>query len=184
MINDDLLGGYLIWRGRKVFFDGRLQVYPENVYLDWQRLLDDPASFPDVARRWKAGAVILHHPSPGRLELARVIANTAGWRIAYLDGAGIVLVAAGGDAAAAPEGALAAVEGFSAPGLAGRVERIASLLRRHDERSDLHYQRGRAIHYLWGAQAYGFAREDFRRALLLDPANRDADAGLRATASP
>src|SRR5262249_57833676 len=65
VFNDDVLGGYLLWRAypaRRVFFDGRLQVYPKAVYDDYQDVLDDPSRFADVANRWGVTAVLLHHP--------------------------------------------------------------------------------------------------------------------------
>ncbi len=98
VFNDDGQGGFLLWRAfppRQVFVDGRLQVYPPAIWADYQRVLDDPSSFPEVAARWKIGAVLLHHPSPGRLELATAIARMPGWRVAYLDGGGVVLLADG-----------------------------------------------------------------------------------------
>ncbi|MGH7894843.1 MAG: hypothetical protein ACREQL_09250, partial [Candidatus Binatia bacterium] len=152
LFNDDVLGGYLIWRGRPVFFDGRLQVYPDDVYLDWQHALDDPRTFDAVARRRGISAVILYHPALGRLELARAIANLPGWRIAYLDGGAIVLLA-DGEAPGTPAGATGPVEAFATPGIAGALERVAAPLRTHHEQATTYYQRGRAIHYLFGPQA-------------------------------
>src|SRR4030095_6420684 len=48
VFNDDTLGGYLLWRAfppRRVFFDGRLQVYPESVHREYQHAPDDPSAF-------------------------------------------------------------------------------------------------------------------------------------------
>ncbi len=181
VLNDDEVGGYLIWRGRPVFLDGRLQVYPEDVYLDWQHVLDDPRNFAGVAARRGIGAVVLHHPSPGRLEIAQAVANTPGWRIAFLDGAAIVLLRDGGPIGT-PVGATGPMEGAATPGLAGTVERGAAWLRLRDvERATMHYQRGRAIVFLWGPQAFGFAHQDFRTALALDPGIADAATGFRMT---
>src|SRR5262249_47338027 len=86
--NDDVLGGYLIWRRqppRPVFIDGRLQVYPGEVYRDYEAALEDPRTFAGLAARYGVTAAILSHPAPGRLELATTIARLPGWRIAYLD---------------------------------------------------------------------------------------------------
>jgi hypothetical protein len=182
LLNDDLLGGYLIWRGEKVFFDGRIQFYPESVYLDWQRVLDDPATFPDVAARWRISAVLLHHPSPGRLELAGAIARVPGWRLAYLDGGGAVLLADGGGTQP-PEGATGPVEAFATPGIAAVVEAVVAPVRRQTELSSTYYQRGRALHYLFGPPAFPLARADFEAALRLVPDDPSAIRGLQATAS-
>lgn len=183
VFNDDILGGYLIWRGHPVFFDGRLQVYPESVYDDYQSTLDDPQHFAAVAARWNITAAILHHSSPGRLELTRAIANLPGWRIAYLDGGAVVLLGDGappGD----PAGIRDPIDAFGAPGAAAVVERIAAPVRAYSETATGLYERGRAILYLWGARAAPFAREDFRAALALEPWNADAQTGMQATATP
>lgn len=183
VLNDDVLGGYFIWRGHPVFFDGRLQLYPEAIYLDWQRMLDDPRTFAEVAARWGFTAAVLHHPSPGRLELARAIAAVPGWRVAYLDGGGIVLVA-DGQAPGTPAGIDDEGVAFVTPGIAGLVEPVAAALRGPREQAMALYQRGRAIHYLYGPPAFDRARRDFRATLALEPDNAEAMTGLRATTGP
>jgi hypothetical protein len=177
LLNDDILGGHLIWHDRKVFFDGRLQVYPDRVYQDWQRVLDAPAQFSDVAARWEISAVILHHPSPGRLELARHVAATPGWGIRYLDGAAVVLVS-GPPMPPPPAGSREPIVAFETPGLAGTVERLAAPLRRPHELATAYYQRARALLFLQGRLGAAAAREDLVTSLALEPNNDDARAGL------
>src|SRR5262249_62193045 len=107
VLNDDGQGGLILWRAfppRQVFVDGRLQVSPPATWADYQLVLDDPGSFAEVAARWNVTAALLHHPSPGRLELATAIARLPGWRVAYLDGGGVVLLA-DGKPAGSPAGA-------------------------------------------------------------------------------
>ena len=161
LFNDDGYGGYLLWRGRPVFIDGRLQVYPAAVYAQYQGVLDDPASFPALAARWDIGAAILFHPAPGRLELARAIARLPGWGVAYLDAGAVVLVS--GHDGGSPLG-------LRAPPAAGTT-RDEVLLR---------YQRGRAALYLLGRDGAAAAADDFREALRLSPAFDDARVGLEA----
>src|SRR5581483_3272513 len=90
IMNDDMLGGLLLWRhpGVPVFIDGRMQVYPSAVFGAYEASLADPSTFPALAARWGVTAVVLYHPAPGRLELARRIARLPGWRLAYLDAGG------------------------------------------------------------------------------------------------
>jgi hypothetical protein len=185
VLNDDLQGGLLLWNGypqRRVFIDGRVQVYPPEVNRDWQRVLDDPRTFPEVAARWQIGAVLLHHPSPGRLELAAAIARMPGWRVAYLDGGGIVLLA-DGKPPAEPEGIAGPTPAAATSGMSDVVEMLVSPLRPATEQAMAFYQRGRAIHFLFGPPGYPAARADFDAALRLVPDYAAARKGLAATGS-
>ena len=185
VFNDDLLGGLLLWNGyprRRVFIDGRVQVYPPEVNGDWQRVLDDPRNFAEVAARWQIGAVLLHHPSPGRLELAAAVARTPGWRVAYLDGGGVVLLA-DGVAPAAPEGMSGPTPAASTPGVSSLVEMLVSPFRPAAEQATAYYQRGRAIHFLFGPPGFRAAHADFQAALRLVPDFEPARIGAAATAS-
>jgi hypothetical protein len=186
VFNDDLLGGLLLWNGypkRRVFIDGRVQVYPPEVNQDWQRVLDDPTTFAEVAARWQIGAVVLHHPSPGRLEMAAAIAHTPGWRVAYLDGGGIVLLA-DGQRPHAPEGMDEPSPAASTPGISDWVETLVDPLRPATDQATAYYHRGRALDFLNGMPGFRAARADFERALRLDPDFAPARAGLVATALP
>ena len=179
--NDDALGGFLLWRAhppRQVFFDGRLQVYPPAVHADYQRVLDDPRRFPEVAARWGVTAAILHHPSPGRLELAAAIARLPGWRVAYLDGGGVVLLA-DGKPAGTPAGAIGPAPAIATTGCATVLERTVAPWRPADEAATTHYQRGRALLKLYGRNAAAAALADFDAALRLRPGYAPAAQGRR-----
>jgi hypothetical protein len=181
VLNDDGLGGYLLWRAhpaRQVFIDGRLQVYPEAIYRDYQRVLDDPAAFAEVAARWGVTAVLLHHPSPGRLELAAAIARLPGWRVAYLDGGAVVLLS-DGRVAGQPAGAMGPTPAIATSGLATLVERAVVPLRPPIEEALTRYQRGRAILTLFGPGAAAAALADFDAALRLRPDLANAAEGRR-----
>jgi hypothetical protein len=183
VFNDDLLGGLLMWRTqppRPVFFDGRLQVYPESIVREFQSVLDDPNVFPELARRWGIGALLLHHPSPGRLEVAMAVARAPGWRVAHLDAGGVVLLADGA-APAPPPAPGSPAPAAATPGVAGDVERLLAAVRRPFEDAIAHYQRGRATLSLYGRSGTASAAADFRAALRLWPDFEAAAVGLQAT---
>jgi hypothetical protein len=185
VFNDDLQGGLLLWNAypqRRVFIDGRVQVYPDEVQREWQRVLDDPRTFAAVAERWKITAVLLHHPSPGRLEMAGAIARMPGWRVGYLDAGGVVLLA-DGERPGTPEGMSGPAPAASTPGIAGALERFVAPIRKPYEEATVHYQRGRAIHFLFGPPGFAAARADFEAALRLVPEHEPARIGLAATAT-
>lgn len=185
VFNDDALGGFVSWRAypaRQVFVDGRLQVYSEAIYADYQRVLDDPASFPEVAARWGIGAVLLHHPAPGRLEVAAAIARLPGWRVAYLDGAAVVLLA-DGRLPAPPAGAVGPTQSIATSGVATQLERLVAPWRTPAEDATTRYQRGRAILTLYGRNGASAALADFDEALRLQPDMAEAAEGRRAARS-
>ena len=168
LFNDDVLGGYLLWRDyprRRVFIDGRFQVYPGAVYAEYQKVLEEPRAFAPLAARYGLDAAILYHPGAGRLELARAIASIPGWRIAYLDGGAIVLLA-DHRASELPAGVIG-------PPLARPAARTEEAL--------AYYQRGRALLFLFGRQTSPLARADFEAALRVLPGLHEARVGLGMT---
>jgi hypothetical protein len=178
IFNDDGLGGYLLWQTyprRRVFIDGRLQVYPPSVYAEYQAVLDDPSRFPALAARYGITAAILYHPAPGRLELARAIATVPGWRVGYVDGAAVVLLHEAGRAVSSPR------TGPIDQHAPGRLDRALAFFRPPVERAIAHYQRGRALLYLLGRAGIPGARADFETALRLWPRLEEAAIGLAAT---
>jgi hypothetical protein len=178
IFNDDGLGGYLLWRTfprRRVFIDGRLQVYPASVYSEYQEVLDDPRRFAPLAARYGITAAILYHPAPGRLELARAIASVPGWRIVYLDGGAVILRNEGRSPAGMPH------LGAADQQVASVIDRLLAALRPPIEAAIAHYQRGRAILYLLGGEGVATARADFQSALRLWPTLQEAAVGLAAT---
>ena len=185
VFNDGSLGGLLMWDSRPrrpVFFDGRLQVYPPGIYRQWQAVLDDPRHFPPLAAHWGIEAVVLHHPSRGRLELAGAVARLPGWHVAYLDAGGVVLLPGQGDGL--PDGVTGVAVAAHTPGFAGRVDRALDRIRPDFEQATAFYERGRAIHFLLGPPGYALARSDFQAALRLRPDHDAARIGLRATTLP
>jgi hypothetical protein len=185
VLNDDGLGGYLLWRAfppRQVFIDGRLQVYPEAIYRDYQSTLDDPAAFAEVAARWGITAVLLAHPSPGRLELAATIARLPGWRVAYLDGGAVVLLS-DGRPPSQPVGVVGPTPAVETHGLGTLLERLVSPWRQATEEATARYQRGRAILTLFGRGGAAAALADFDAALRIQPDAADALEGRQRARS-
>ena len=168
VFNDDLLGGYLLWRSyprRRVFIDGRFQVYPARVYAEYQAALDDPRQLAGLAARYGFTAAIVYHPGPGRLELAQALARTPGWRVAYVDGGAVVLLA----------------DGKVAEPLAGLAGAVVDPPATGFQEAVAHYQRGRALVFLFGKPAFPLARADFEAALRIWPDFDEARLGLRMT---
>src|SRR5215475_13376692 len=154
------------WSSDVCSSDLRLQVYPEAVYREYQSVLDDPAAFAGLAERWGINAVLLHHPSPGRLELARAIARLPGWRVAYLDGGAVVLLS-DGRLAGQPAGTLGPAPAIATSGLATLLEQAVAPVRPPAEEATARYQRGRAILFLFGRGGAPAALADFEAALHL-----------------
>ena len=168
VFNDDLLGGYLLWRSyprRHVFIDGRFQVYPARVYAEYQAVLDDPRQLAGLAARYGFTAAIVYHPGPGRLELAQALARTPGWRVAYVDGGAVVLLA----------------DGKVAEPLAGLAGAVVDPPATGFQEAVAHYQRARALVFLFGRPAFPLARADFEAALRIWPDFDEARLGLRMT---
>jgi hypothetical protein len=158
LLNDDALGGYLLWRDyprRRVFIDSRFLVYPARVYEEFLALWD-ARYFPLLAARYGINGVILGLGAPRRVETAAAIATLPGWRIAYLDAGAIVLLADGGPRTM-PAGVTDSV--FD-PRASSRGRWLSGV-----EEALAHYQRGRAVFYLLGEEGRSLARADFESAL-------------------
>jgi hypothetical protein len=185
LFNDDLFGGYLLWRRQPpqpVFIDGRMQVYPAAVFTDYARAVADPSTFPDLAARYGITAAMLNHSAPGRLELAAAISRLPGWRVAYLDGGAIVLLA-DGKPPGPPEGLKTPPPAVRVAGLAAWLERLIAPLRFPTEDALAYYERGRAVLFLYGTPGEPVARADFEAALRLWPDFEPARIALGTIAS-
>ncbi|HEU4403423.1 MAG TPA: tetratricopeptide repeat protein, partial [Candidatus Polarisedimenticolia bacterium] len=101
-INDLTMGGFLAWRWsprRRVFIDGRLELYGEDLFATYLRLQGDPRLFEEAARRYGADVVVWsHRHSPEAAPLLRFLAGGHGWRLVYVDLAAAVFVREAGGA--------------------------------------------------------------------------------------
>lgn len=87
-------GGYLIWRAypeRRVFIDGRLEVYDEETYRSYLRALEEPQWFEELAARhgirnvlWNHAQASIAHP------LLNHLAHSNAWNPVYIDSASIL----------------------------------------------------------------------------------------------
>ena len=96
MFNDIRYGGYLIWRfypQKKVFIDTRLVIRSPQFFAEYLMLCDDPALFPQVARKFNVTQVIL--PSaifPLYFKLIKWLYQFDEWHLQYTDGTSVLFV--------------------------------------------------------------------------------------------
>jgi hypothetical protein len=81
------MGGYLAWQRPRdaVFVDGRLEAFPEEIFRDYFRVMDDPAAWPAVTRRWNLDYALLYHGWSNRLPLVGYLTKGNGWTMVYYD---------------------------------------------------------------------------------------------------
>ncbi len=89
------LGGYFLWRfypERKVFMDGRLEVYGGTFFRELFELFNDPGLWPEWVKRYKINFCILDHAVAKHEGLLRRLVHDADWRAVYLDGQVIIFL--------------------------------------------------------------------------------------------
>ncbi len=81
------IGGFLVWQrpGETVFVDGRLEAYPESVFREYFRVMDDPGAWSEIAAKYRPDYVLLYHIWPNRLPLVQYLARGHGWQLVYYD---------------------------------------------------------------------------------------------------
>ncbi|MBN2144425.1 MAG: hypothetical protein JW774_07370 [Candidatus Aureabacteria bacterium] len=86
MFNSMSLGGYLIYHAPhlKVFYDGRLDVYSEDFYRLYLKMISDHDVFTAQAKRFRIDLVILNHSINEGAPLMR-LKDDPDWELAYLD---------------------------------------------------------------------------------------------------
>lgn len=88
-------GGYLIWRfypSRKVFIDGRLEVYDTTHYALYQRTLSDEEVWKQVVNHYDINCVILSHILPGISDMIRRLYSDKNWKLIYYDDVAAVFI--------------------------------------------------------------------------------------------
>jgi len=95
MFNDPSDGGYLIWRfypERKVYFDGRWEVYGNRFFENFKHVCSSPDLFEKQAAPMEIRYALLPH-SVGYLQrLIRHMADSPQWKPVYFDAVSLVFV--------------------------------------------------------------------------------------------
>jgi tetratricopeptide (TPR) repeat protein len=95
IFNDMAIGGYLIWRlypQKKIFIDGRLEVYTKDFYASYIRFFQDYDFWKRTMDDYEVNCVILGHVIPGTQILIRRLSQDKTWRLAYFDLTGMVFL--------------------------------------------------------------------------------------------
>src|SRR3989339_296195 len=96
IFNDALIGGYFTWDcypERKVFMDGRMEVFGEKFLEKYKSVYDNPEVFFDkVKDEYSVEYVLLHPLSPHSENLIKYLNKDKLWKLAYLDESGVVFI--------------------------------------------------------------------------------------------
>jgi len=95
IFNDMAIGGYLIWRlypQKKIFIDGRLEVYSKDFFMSYLRLSQDYDFWKRTMDDYEVNCVILGHVIPGTQILIQRLSQDKTWKVAYFDLTGIVFL--------------------------------------------------------------------------------------------
>jgi hypothetical protein len=88
-------GGYLIWRlypQAQVFVDGRIELYPAQVWDDYVRIAQTDSGWPELLQAYRVDYLVLSKDRHGRLIAA---AADADWPCIYEDGVAIIFARQG-----------------------------------------------------------------------------------------
>jgi hypothetical protein len=80
------MGGYLTWNRPHdpVFIDGRLEVFPEDVFRRYFEVMDDPSLWSRTAP-YDLDYALLYHAWSNRIPLVKYLARGHGWSLVYYD---------------------------------------------------------------------------------------------------
>ena len=88
MLNDNGIGGYLIWRlapDRKVFVDGRWEVYGKNFMDRYKEALTDINSYLALTQKYDINYIILSHISMESRRLLTSLYKNEKWKLVFFD---------------------------------------------------------------------------------------------------
>jgi len=88
MFNDPAIGGYLIWRlfpNRRVYFDGRWEVYGDEFFENFKLVCGDPSLFQEQAEALGIGYAVLPHNLGHVRRLIVHMTDSPEWRLVYFD---------------------------------------------------------------------------------------------------
>ncbi|MFL6734945.1 MAG: hypothetical protein ACJ8EY_09645, partial [Sphingomicrobium sp.] len=93
VLNEYSMGGPLILRGMRVFMDGRTDVYGDDHFRAYRRIISgEPVALADAQQRWHFCWSIF---PPENREMIAVLDRSAGWKRIYTDKFAIIHVRAG-----------------------------------------------------------------------------------------
>lgn len=81
------MGGYLTWSrpDDKVFVDGRLETFPEEVFQRYFATMDQPGNWPRMIGPYQLDYALLYHGWSNRYPLVNYLAADHGWTMVYYD---------------------------------------------------------------------------------------------------
>ncbi|NOX96665.1 MAG: tetratricopeptide repeat protein [Nitrospirae bacterium] len=95
MFNNFDIGNYLIWRlapERKVFIDGRTELYGEGFYNYYQRLMRGELPYAEVVKRYNINFFLLSHASLDTGKLIVKLYGDSSWKMVYYDENSVIFV--------------------------------------------------------------------------------------------
>jgi tetratricopeptide (TPR) repeat protein len=88
MFNDPADGGFLIWRffpDRKVYFDGRWEVYGNDFFEEFKLVSSNPSRFEDQAARLDMRYAIIPHSIGHMQRILKHMLASPDWTLVYVD---------------------------------------------------------------------------------------------------
>ena len=95
IFNDMVGGSYLVWRyypQRKVFLDGRTEVYLTSVFEDYLAAFRQPQLFKGMAQKYNIDYVLINYSFSGREKLIKHLLEAPGWALVYFDKVAVVFI--------------------------------------------------------------------------------------------
>jgi|GEM_PF-1352632 tetratricopeptide (TPR) repeat protein len=95
MFNDLQSGGYLIWRfypGRKVLFDGRLEVHGTDFYAGYVRLLEQPLLWESFSQKYSINYALFSHRDADMDKLLVYLYHSPRWKLVFCDDLSVVFL--------------------------------------------------------------------------------------------
>lgn len=89
------VGDYLIWHfypERKIFMDGRLEVYGDSFFQELFQLFNAPSLWPKWVERYQINFCILDHTSQKHENLLRWLTHASDWSPIYLDAQVVIFI--------------------------------------------------------------------------------------------
>jgi tetratricopeptide (TPR) repeat protein len=88
MFNDPSIGGYLIWRlfpERRVYFDGRWEVYGDEFFEDFKMICSEPDLFEEQVEAFGIGYAVFPHNLGHLRRLIEHMTDSPDWRLVHFD---------------------------------------------------------------------------------------------------